>query len=103
MIKPIKFALVGGLVVSFVFLTPTLYVCYDDYSIRQQGEVIARKIDAYESREGHVPDSLEDIGERSNRLRYHASDAHRYALRYMDWAGATYVFDSEARKWNFRR
>jgi hypothetical protein len=102
--KPIKYALLTvGLIVLLIVSVPTIYVAYDDYSVRHQGERIAKKIDAFELKEGHVPATLEEIGEKSNRLSYHPSGPHHYIITYMDWASARYVFDSSNRKWEFTR
>jgi hypothetical protein len=106
--KPIKVALLTiGLVVLLIVSIPQVYVWYDDYSVRHQGQALAKKIDAFELREGHVPKTLQEVGEKdpynAGRLSYYARDPHRYAISYMNWASATFVFDSTSRKWEFRR
>ncbi|WP_433969326.1 hypothetical protein [Tunturiibacter gelidiferens] len=106
--KPIKVALLAtGLVVLLIVLIPQGYVWFDDYSVRHQGEALAKKIDAFELKEGHVPQTLQEIGEKypynAGRLSYYASDTHHYAISYMNWASATFVFNSTDRKWEFRR
>jgi hypothetical protein len=106
--KPVKVALlILGLVALLIVLIPQVYVWYDDYSVRHRGEALAKKIDAFELKEGHVPQTLQEIGEKyphnAGRLSYYASDPHHYAIRYMNWASATFVFDSTNRKWEFRR
>jgi hypothetical protein len=100
--KPIKVALlIVGSIALLIVLIPQVYVWYDDYSVRHHGEALAKKIDAFELKEGHVPATLEEIGEKSNRLGYHPSGPHHYTITYMDWASARYVFDSNSRKWEF--
>jgi hypothetical protein len=106
--KPIKVALLtAGLVVLLIVLVPQVYVWYDDYSVRHQGEALAKRIDAFELKEGQVPKSLQEIGEKYpnniDRLTYYASDPHHYTISYMNWASATFVFDSNSRKWKFSR
>jgi hypothetical protein len=106
--KPVKVALwIIGLAVLLTVSIPQVYVWYDDYSVRHQGETLARRIDAFEVREGHVPKTLQEVGEKdpynAGRLSYYASDPHHYAIRYMNWASATFVFDSTNRQWEFRR
>jgi hypothetical protein len=106
--KPIKLALLTvGLVILLTVSIPFAYVSYDDYSVRRHGEALAKRIDAFELKEGHVPKTLQEIGEKypynADRLAYYASDAHHYTIRYMDWASATYVFNSTSREWEFRR
>ncbi|MBB5328086.1 hypothetical protein [Tunturiibacter gelidoferens] len=106
--KPIKVALFAtGLVVLLIVLIPQLYVSYEDYSIRHQGEALAKKIEIFERREGHVPTTLQEIGEKdphhAGPLSYYAIDADHYSISYMDWASATYVFNSSSHKWEFRR
>jgi hypothetical protein len=106
--KPIKIALLSAcLIVLLLVLVPQVYVWHDDYSVRHQGEALAKIIDAFELKEGHVPRTLQDIGEKypynDGRLSYYAVDTSHYTISYMDWASATYVFDSTSRKWKFRR
>jgi hypothetical protein len=106
--KPIKIALLtAGLIVLLIVLLPTIYIGYDDYSIRHQGEVLAKKADVFELKEGRVPETLQEIGEKDphhlGRLSYYAIDTRHYTISYMDWASATHVFDSNSRKWEFRR
>jgi hypothetical protein len=102
--RPIKLALLtAGLIVLLIVLIPLLYVGYDDYSVRHQGEVLAKKIDEFELREGHVPTTLEEIGEKPGRLGYYASGPHHFTITYMDWASARYVYDSSNRQWVFTR
>jgi hypothetical protein len=106
--KPIKVALLtAGLIVLLVVLIPQVCVQYDDYSVRHQGEALAKRINTFELKEGHVPETLQEIGEnypyKVGRLSYYVTDPHHYEIRYMDWASATYVFNSKSRKWEFQR
>ena len=102
--RTIKVALLTAcLIALLIVLIPAIYLGYDDYSIRHQGEALAKKIDAFELKEGHVPTTLEELGEKSNRLGYYASSPHHYTISYLDWASARHVFDSNSRKWEFRR
>jgi hypothetical protein len=105
--KPLKVALLTlGLVALLIVLIPSGYVGYDDYSMRHQGEALAKKIDAFELKEGHVPQTLQELGEKypynAGRLSYHAIDTNHYAISYMDWASARQVFNSSSHKWEFR-
>jgi hypothetical protein len=105
--KPIKIALYTVSLICILVGSIPAYLGYSDYLVRRQGESLARKIDAFEIREGHVPETLQEIGEKSPHnaggLSYYASGPHHYTIRYMDWASATYVFDSTSHKWEFRR
>src|SRR4051794_10710540 len=106
--KPIKVALLTiGLLVLLVVSIPLVYVWYDEYSVRHQGEALAKRIDAFELKEGHVPKTLQEVGEKdpynAGRLAYYASDAHHYTIRYMDWASAVHLYDPASRKWKFSR
>jgi len=106
--KPIKVALLTvGSIVLLIVLIPQVYVWYDDYSMRHQGEVIAKRADAFELKEGHVPETLQEIGEKDphhvGRLSYYAIDSHHYTISYLNIASARTIFDSNSRKWEFRR
>jgi hypothetical protein len=93
--------LTTGLIVLFIVGMPQGYVWYDNYSVRHQGEALTKSIDAFELKEGRVPATLEEIGQKSSRLSYYASGPHHYTISYMDWASARYVFDSKNHKWEF--
>jgi hypothetical protein len=106
--RPIKVALlIAGLVVLLIVLIPSAYLGYDDYSIRHRGETLAKQADAFELKEGRVPETLQEIGEKdphhAGRLTYYAIDTNHYAISYMDWASATHVFNSSSHTWEFKR
>ena len=66
---------------------------------QQQAERIIQKIEAFKTKEGRLPSSLDEIGESSEEVFFQAKGKDGYEVSYGEDLGSSRVYRSDTKTW----
>jgi hypothetical protein len=102
--RPARIGLIAlglGLVLTVSGAAYSVYAVY--FENIAHGNRIAREIDAYSQRQGHLPSSLEDVGEHESEdgpIYYMLCGNSHYILWFGTMLGHSMTYDSVSRSWD---
>jgi len=92
-------------VLIILFVSTIIFGCNSEKTLKEQGNDLVKKIEAFKDENGYLPERLSDIGieeKMEGPLFYRKWDSVNYTVWYGTDVGESMTYYSDTKEWDYR-